>query len=57
VPIHLDRQTWFYLDVGAAAVFVAHLVFVRWSLTAPPRSGPLRSASSLVRNRSRECSL
>jgi hypothetical protein len=31
VPIHLDRQTWFYLDLGSAAVFVAHLVFVRWS--------------------------
>jgi|HubBroStandDraft_6_1064221.scaffolds.fasta_scaffold345458_2 hypothetical protein len=40
VPIHLDRQTWFYLDLAAAAVFVAHLIFVRWSLTAPPRSGP-----------------
>jgi hypothetical protein len=30
VPVHLDRQTWFYLDLGAAAVFVAHLIFVRW---------------------------
>jgi hypothetical protein len=27
VPIHLDRHTWFYLDLGAAAVFVAHLNF------------------------------
>jgi hypothetical protein len=26
VPVHLDRQTWFYLDLGAAAVFVAHLI-------------------------------
>lgn len=30
VPIHLYRQTWGYLDVGAAAVFAAHLIFVRW---------------------------
>jgi len=40
IPVHLARQTWFYLDLGAAAVFLAHLFFVRWSLTAPPRSGP-----------------
>ncbi len=40
IPVHLARQTWFYLDLGAAAVFVAHLFFVRWSSTAPPRSGP-----------------
>ncbi len=40
IPVHLARQTWFYLDLGAAAVFVAHLIFVRWSLTAPLRSGP-----------------
>jgi hypothetical protein len=29
VPIHLSRATWFYLDLGAAAIFVLHLVFVR----------------------------
>jgi hypothetical protein len=29
VPIHLGRATWFYLDLGAAAIFVLHLVFVR----------------------------
>lgn len=29
IPIHLDRATWFYLDLGAAAVFVAHLLLVR----------------------------
>jgi len=29
VPIHLNRTTWLYLDLGAAAVFLAHLVFVR----------------------------
>ena len=29
VPVYLDRTTWFYLDLGAAAVFVAHLIFVR----------------------------
>jgi len=29
LPIHLDRATWFYLDIGAAGVFVAHLIFVR----------------------------
>jgi hypothetical protein len=29
VPVYLHRQTWFWLDLGAAAVFVAHLIFVR----------------------------
>jgi hypothetical protein len=29
VPVYLHRQTWFYLDLGAAAVFLAHLIFVR----------------------------
>jgi hypothetical protein len=29
IPIHLPRQTWVYLDLGAAAMFAAHLVFVR----------------------------
>jgi hypothetical protein len=29
VPIHLSRATWFYFDLGAAAIFVLHLVFVR----------------------------
>jgi uncharacterized membrane protein YhaH (DUF805 family) len=29
LPIHLNRSIWFYLDLGAAAVFIAHLVFVR----------------------------
>jgi hypothetical protein len=29
LPIHLNRGAWFYLDLGAAAVFVGHLVFVR----------------------------
>src|SRR5262249_11765146 len=29
IPIHLSRATWFYLDLGAAAVFTAHLIFVR----------------------------
>jgi hypothetical protein len=29
IPIHLDRATWFYLDLGASVVFIAHLFFVR----------------------------
>ena len=29
VPVHLSRATWFYLDLGAAAIFILHLVFVR----------------------------
>jgi hypothetical protein len=29
VPIHLHRATWFYLDLGTAAVFLGHLFFVR----------------------------
>jgi hypothetical protein len=32
LTIHLDRSTWFYLDLGAASVFVAHLIFVRQRL-------------------------
>jgi hypothetical protein len=30
ILIHLSRQTWRYLDLGAAAVFAAHLLIVRW---------------------------
>jgi hypothetical protein len=29
LPIHLDRATWFYLDLGAAIVFISHLFTVR----------------------------
>jgi hypothetical protein len=29
VPIHLNRSAWFYLDLGAAGVFLTHLIFVR----------------------------
>jgi len=29
IPIHLNRSTWFYLDLIVAAVFIAHLFFVR----------------------------
>ena len=29
VPIYLNRGTWFFFDIGAAAIFAAHLVFVR----------------------------
>jgi hypothetical protein len=29
VPIHLNRSAWFFLDLGTAGVFVAHLIFVR----------------------------
>jgi hypothetical protein len=28
-PIYLSRGTWFYLDIGAAIAFAAHLLFVR----------------------------
>jgi hypothetical protein len=33
VPIHLSRARWFYLDSGAATIFISHLVFVRLKLT------------------------
>jgi hypothetical protein len=29
IPIYLNRSDWFYLDLGTAGVFVAHLIFVR----------------------------
>jgi hypothetical protein len=32
VPIHLTRPIWFYLDLGTAAVFIAHLIIVRQRL-------------------------
>lgn len=32
VPVYFDRSTWFYVDLGAAGVFVAHLMFVRQRL-------------------------
>ena len=32
LPIHLVRATWFYLDLGAAIVFVAHLLMIRRDL-------------------------
>jgi hypothetical protein len=38
VPIYLHRGTWFYLDIGAAAIFVAHLLFVRVGLLQLKRS-------------------
>jgi hypothetical protein len=28
-PIYLHRGTWFYLDIGAAAIFATHMLFVR----------------------------
>jgi hypothetical protein len=33
IPIHLNRAVWFYLDLGAATAFLAHLVLVRQKLT------------------------
>jgi chromate transport protein ChrA len=35
VPAHLDRATWFYLDMGAAIVIVAHLIAVRVKSKGP----------------------
>jgi hypothetical protein len=32
IPIHLNRAVWCYLDLGAAAAFLAHLVLVRQKL-------------------------
>lgn len=29
VPVYLKRTDWFYLDIGAAVVIVAHLLVVR----------------------------
>ncbi len=28
-PVFLSRETWFYLDLGVALIFAAHLGFVR----------------------------
>ena len=32
LPIRLDRATWHYLDLGAALIFVSHLLMVRQGL-------------------------
>jgi hypothetical protein len=37
VPIHLTRTIWFYLDLVAAAVFIAHLAVLRTPLTSSGR--------------------
>jgi hypothetical protein len=29
IPIHLTRSTWFWLNITAAAIILAHLAFVR----------------------------
>jgi len=29
LPVYLNRGTWFYLDIGAAIIIVAHLLAVR----------------------------
>ncbi len=29
IPIHLGRAIWFWLDIGAAALFLAHFLIVR----------------------------
>jgi len=36
-PVHLNRAAWFYLDIAAAAIFVAHLALVRLRADAPTR--------------------
>jgi hypothetical protein len=28
VPIQLHRETWFFVDLGTAVIFCAHLIFV-----------------------------
>ena len=33
-PIFLHRGTWLYFDVGTAALFAAHLIFVRFEVLA-----------------------
>lgn len=29
IPIYLNRQTWFWIDLGVAALVLAHLIFAR----------------------------
>jgi hypothetical protein len=43
VPIHLNRSAWFYLDLGAAGIFITHLIFVRGLLSRPRESGKLKA--------------
>jgi Family of unknown function (DUF6804) len=33
IPIHLKRTTWFYVDLIAACVILAHLLFMRVGVT------------------------
>jgi hypothetical protein len=34
IPIHLNREIWFWIDIFVAAIILAHLVFVRQKLTS-----------------------
>ena len=40
-PIYLHRGTWFYFDIGAAAIFAAHLLFMRIRVLQLKGSGSL----------------
>jgi hypothetical protein len=31
IPVYLKRQTWFWIDLGSAAVILSHMIFVRGS--------------------------
>jgi hypothetical protein len=37
LPIYLHRGTWFYFDMGTAAIFAAHLIFVRFVVAPATR--------------------
>jgi hypothetical protein len=37
IPIYLHRETWFYFDIGGAAIVAAHLLFVRVGVLQPER--------------------
>jgi hypothetical protein len=43
VPIHLSRGTWPYLDIGAAIILAAHLVFVRLGWFETKHPNPIRT--------------
>lgn len=37
IPVHLNRQTWFWLDLGAATIIAAHLGYRVFTEAKPTR--------------------
>jgi hypothetical protein len=52
LPFHLDRASWFYLDLAAAAVFISHLALVRQRVSLRIPTKPARHSNMKPATRS-----